>query len=589
MAKISKNTEAQTSELENMNMNKGKGNRGNKPKQGKFPKGGGNRRPFPNNKTSRQAKEIADTALDMAKGNPYSWYANNPQFTRDAGTIPFGIPLGQSFNIQIRNNETNQVDQFTIPGIYQICYYPAIGYSADLMSPINRSALRFYTFLRTVMKSAQKYEVADVMFYLLAIDSMHSFHAWMKRLYGIAQLYTPLNKYYPIKLLNAAGGHESLLNNLAEFRAYINRFGLSLGQFCMPKDFDITQRHMWMNEGVYLDSNTTRAQTYIFRPEGFWIFDNTVVTGSRLAWKPLGNSSLSRLKLSEIMEFGDSLLNSVINDQDTGNISGDLYNLYGPSRLMSVGEVTDLYAILPTYQETVLSQIENAVPVGDIYDPATFEISQDPSINSGAIIFKPQFLGNKQSLDGTGHPVDVGGLRWNPTFQMDRSFINMHVDSPSPEDVIEATRLVVACDPPISELRPGQALEPNIFGSDIVSRFRIYDMREDLTDSDSTLSFAKNYIMIGQDMRTEPIQSWGLTDHNLKWLTWGGAFSRHPMIHYIKLIVNQGDKPEDVILTIDDVGIHGDLDNITMITASQLRMMHEASMLSLFDVPGMGQ
>lgn len=380
-------------------------------------------------KDIRRETEIINTAkrgrksdYELSTSNPYSpWYDRFPQFTKDAGTLAFGIPLGQPITIP-------GGDKITVPGVMALGFYPGIGYSADNMSPINRSVIRFYTYLRDIQKAAAKYDPADVMMYILTLDSAYMFYYMCRRAYGVANLFTPVNKYYPKVLLRAMGFDDSITENLADFRMYINRFAISLGSYTIPEGIEFCSRHEWMCSGLYTDSDSTRAQTYVFVPEGFWKYNNTVETGSQLdfvAWLPQQNDLSTRHSLSDIMSIGNSLLNAIVGDQDTGNISGDIYSAF-KGRTKKLMETAETLMILPAYDKTVLSQINNATLVG-LYDASyTPVITQDPSINNGAIIYTPVFAGSSTVYSNALAKVGANAL-----FTYPAQFINYHGDSPT--------------------------------------------------------------------------------------------------------------------------------------------------------------
>lgn len=514
------------------------------------------------NKNMRQEKEAVDTIINMSKSNPYSWYDRFPQFTKDAGNVAFANPLGQ--RVLFPNG-----DELYMAGIMRLGFYPTVGYSADMNSPINRSAVRFITYLRDIQKAASTYDGADVVIHLMALDSCYMFHSLMKRAYQCAQLFTPLNKYYPRALLQSMGFDLSIANNLAEFRAYINRFGLQLGAYTIPNDFDITNRHQWMCEGLYLDSNTTRAQTYVFVPEGFWQYNNTVTTGSQLdfvPWQEQGSSTTTLHTLAQVQALGDQLIGAIRNDQDAGKISGDIYTAYskGGGSLKRVEEVPELSSIVPIYDEVVLSQIENATLVG-IADATNFTISQDPTVNNGAIIFTPGFRGNTAP-----HNDSANNVYFQPLFQHSGQLMNMHMDSPTPEQVIEASRLMVSIDVPmLSELQP-TIIRPTSFGADVISRTAIF-----IYSSNTGVSSIYSYTNgVWEDGSRAAVD----------YLAISQQFDWAPLLYVLNFGPNQGND----IAAPDLKYVAGDVDNIAQITYPQLEMMHEAAMLSLFDVPQMG-
>lgn len=528
-----------------------------------------------NNSTKRQreASEIEDTAIAESKSNPYSpWYDKFPYFTEDAGKLAFSQPLGQNLDPE---------GALYIPGIMRLTFYPTIGYSADNNSAVNRSTKRFYTYQRTVMKSANKYDPADIMMHNMAIDSAYMFLSLMKRAYRCGNLFSPLNKYYPKYLMRLAGfDDETISANLSDFRAYINRYALQLQAFVVPKNFEITSRHMWMCEGLYLDSDNARAQTYMFVPEGFWKFNNTVTTGSQLDWVPwIGTDTSSPAKISvhtldQIMEIGNSLIGAIVGDQDTGNISGDMVLAYGADGVRRAEELQDMSIILPTYDETVLSQIENATIVGPWANGYTPVISQDPSVNNGAILFTPTFAGDATVINGADPSSSSSKVYAEPLFTRSTSFINMHKDSPNFEEVIEASRLHVAVKTPIAVSTTGPInIQPTSFGADVICSLCIAKYTTNV--GVKLLGSFSNCIFVGSLGSSSQTRS-----TEMQFVALSECFDWAPLIYLWEF-----DTTSKTPTTTNIVAFAADVDNIAPVTYQQLDMMHEATMLSLMDVP----
>lgn len=493
----------------------------------------------------------------MSRENPFSpWYDAHPQFTKDAGTLAFGLPLGQRLTLG------NSNDNITMAGLMVLHFTPTVGYSADLTSPVNRAALQFFTYLRSVQKAASRYDVADVMMYFMAVDSLYTLHAAMTRAYKTAQLYTPLNMYYPRRLLQMQDFDPSISNNLAEFRALINRFGISLSRFPMPAGFDITNRHTWMCEGLYLDSNTSRAQTYMFVPHCVWQFDNTQETGGQLNpvyFPHLNTSGATMFTLESITQLVDDLVNALINDEDTGRIAGDIITAYGTGALRHVSEVTDMAAILPVYSQEVLSQIENCTICG--YFTTDNVIKQNPSINNGAIIYTPTL--SKGMAAGSGN-------YFNPMFDYQGRIMNMHVESPTPEQVIEATRLMATSR--AAQDYSSAEYKPDTFGADIINDIRVGVLNPE-TGNLSQLTSRTQLFDYNSAGNTIALSNLQLAAY-LQQFDWSPLF----------LMGSYTDGVPGGNIT----QVVGDVDNLTYVSASQLFNMHEAAMYSLFNVPQVG-
>lgn len=510
-------------------------------------------------KNQRRDKEVVDNTLKEydSPGNPPALYNAYPQFAVDAGTVTFGMPVGYTFNTEQSNSVTltNSYDLVS-PGIMTLQFHPTIGYSADKNSPINRSALRYYTYLRNAQKASAKYDSQDMMMMFMALDSCYLYHEWMRRLYGVTQLYTPLNKYYPRRLLRAMGCNpDDILSpeGLVQLRAYINQFGISLGSYCAPKDFDITVRHMWMVGGLYLDSDTTRAQTYLFNPMNVWVYDNTVATGSALKYLSIPQTGNT---VSNIITIGNTLLNGILGDEDAGMISGDVYNAFGAGYVRQIAETPDSYVVLPAYDRSVLAQIENASFTGGIHaDKGVYpSITQDPSVNNGAILFTPKF-------DFPGGMLYAGQQR----------LLNIHEDSMNPLEVIESTAFcVISTD---TTGTPGTGYTCDCFGSDVMVGWTITNMEDNLTVQPGT---NYNTFVLSTSSSAQSI----ITVQTL--LSWLSAFDWHPMIYLFESETSGG------VTTYTQSGLIFDQDNLAVLSHNKLKLIHEARMVSLFDIPQMG-
>lgn len=529
-------------------------------------------------KNQRRGKEIADSALRLEEStsNPYAWYANFPNYAKDVANLAFGVPVGQALYL-------NDGDWVSNAGILSIYYCPSVGVSEDLTSPINRQAVRFYTYLRSVQRAAASYDAADVMMYLLGIDQLYAYWAYMRKIYGIAQLFTPYNKYLPKMLLQANGISEAIVGNLADFRAYINRFALSIGKFAMPNNFDITQRHMWMNTGLYTDAKSTRAQIYQFVPAWFYQWDNTVTSGSQLTGQQFQDSTnlmnATNLKtLEDLVDFGEALLQNFNNDEDTMMISGDLLRAYGEQGLMHVEETPDNLVILPIYDEVVLSQIENAIFAGTVRNGTSsvvpgIKITQDPSVNNGAIIFKPLVTMSPQTIAGGSTPMYVRnypGICAN-------TMLNCHHDNPSPEEITEMTRLVVKAAANTAYAAPGgtgSAVQLTTCGSEIPLWFMITRGGRSNPNSFSNMVYNSNTLPI--DASTNKPFADGTTNL-VDLISTLMQFDWAPML-YTVLSTNLGASPN--LQTVA-----GDVDNFTVATRTQINLINESVMLSLLDTP----
>lgn len=492
-------------------------------------------------KDQRRMEDAIDAAL-ASRSNPLSYYTKYSKFVLDAAKLPFAKPVGTLTTVADDVPSATNTS-FYVPGVATIDFVPAIGVSSDFSSAINRSSIRFYTYLRSNQKASAAYDHQDITMMEVAMDSCYMYHGLMRKIYSVVNSFTPVNEYYSRCVIAALGvDFDDIKSNLQDFRAYINAFGYSLGQYALPKGITLFDRHRWMVEGIYTDSESVKAQSYMFVPQGFWQYDNTVSTGSQCVYKEwLGSgSTINYHTFAQMVEFGDGLLNAVSNEEDFSIISGDIYNFYGGS-VYTLPYVDENFAIVPTYDKTVLSQIENATIVGPLRNTTAkpLVISQNPSVNAGAIIFEPW---------------TAGGINPGDTF------MNFHWDSPEPGDVIEASRLMVTVAPAVS----GQTgLQITGCGTEICTGLRIWS-RNPATGAFSFTNYNEGTIVMTKSSAINDLTrvvtlaqcDWAPNFH----IYWGdGSANRF-------------------------IGMTWDIDNFDQIPKYYLDNIHLGCLLSLFEV-----
>lgn len=502
-------------------------------------------------KNQRRTKEIIDSVVqqEASKPNPFEWYDGYQEYTKYAGTIPFGKPIGETFNLNTTGTSLTAA-QTVIPGVMTISFIPTPGYSADRNSPINRSAIRWYSKLRQLQKASSDYDSQDMMMTFMAIDSLAMFHEIGKRIVGIGNLNSVLNRYMPEGVLTAMHVDPiDVRNNIADWWGYVNKFGIDAGNITMPKDFALRKRHQWMCEGLYTDSATERAQIYVFQPEGFWKYNNTVTTGSQLDWVPYPGTVSKLMTLADYKALGNSLLSAVFGDEDTGTISGDTANAIGWDNCYSYDQIASNYTISALYSEMVLQQIENSFAMGGFASTYTPVISQDPSVNNGAILFKPQLTFTDSSTSG---------------LSVHKTILNFHHSNPTVEDIIEATRL--RCAP--GSVSTGGVISPTSFGSEIVTTYQIFTAKVDDPQTFVRSGGYGNDIVFGHSV--------SLTT-NLGILAANVAFDWSPILY---LVGKDGSTGTDKLF-----GVSCDYDVTALLDPDQLANMHDAALSSQFKVP----
>lgn len=370
-----------------------------------------------------------------AKNDP-RWYFKSPQLLQDVASFSYSKPLG-TYVKDLTNPGVTVVQDaaFTsIPGLLSETLLPIPGISKDENSPLNIAAQNVYSFIRYKNSGGKNYDAPDLMMYFLAMDNIYAAWNWAKRLYGMASTYSQVNKYMPKVWFNANYvDFDDVVGNLADFRASLNLLANKISAFAVPAVFNYMVRHSWLFANIYVDSETRKAQQYMFVPAGFYRFSETTSDlGGELLFKNLCARKPSKFyDHKAIIAYINDMVDALVYSEDIGVMSGDVIKAYGEGNLFKISEIEPDYKIEPVYRREVLSQIENSYfsSFGDLFNEdnaGELKIWQDP--NTNFIKFNPKLKGTITAT--RGKPTPLGGM-----------YLNFHWDSPTPEDVMEATRL----------------------------------------------------------------------------------------------------------------------------------------------------
>lgn len=373
------------------------------------------------NSSETKNARFSDTQ-GLPKSNPFEWYNRNPQLLQSVARIPFPNRPGMAISYTSTEGQGNKT---IIPSVMSIRYVPGTGFGYTNVDPASQTAKEIYARVRSSFSATLPEDAPDILIYLLALDSIFSNIALMKRVYRIVNSYSQNNYAMPHALLVAMGFTDSeiisLRNNWTQGWGLINEVVLMSRKFVCPEVFDLFNRHYWMNDNVYKDSPSEMAQMYMFVPEHCYMFEEGVAPqGSRLVPTTLGNfftswESMANLIRKQIDTLSQSL--------DAYTISGHLMRAYEGSKAFVVQEIPQFELLVPEYDPIVLTQIENLCGVGPYsgLEPDSLYINQNP--NTNAIAYTPV-------ISATQQPV----YKWN-------TLLNLRSDLPDVTDVTEASRL----------------------------------------------------------------------------------------------------------------------------------------------------
>lgn len=492
--------------------------------------------------SSRDTKDDIGIKPDRGYNDP-SWYNASNQLVIDACSLGFATPLGLPLEVHS--------GKFKIPGIMRLDYVPSIGLSQDNTSPINMAAQSIYSYVNYANSRNTSYDRTDMMMFLLAMDSAYSYLSFLKRVYGIARIYSATNRYLPTSLLESMGlDAVNIVNNLNNLRSAINTFAAKLGSFFVPATFTYLQRHSWMNYNIFSDSDKPfKSQLYYYYQQAYYKYDETTSpNGTSLVYTPMPIQT-GGLRFPDLVGFGNQLLDPILNSQDVGIMGSDMLKAFGESGLVKMNTIDSDFTIDISYSPEVLTQIQNTIAVGTIATSQHIaDITQDNT--SGYII---QVLKSADSYNNFKNTALSGARDY---------FINMPMVNPSPDDVMVATRNM-------SWISRDNLIHS---GSEVVTQMSVFN---DPTDISKKVTFGTSCIITGS----------AAYDAFVKYAEILGAitpFNMHPRLLMGSQIGSGGDLSEVKTQIVCD------FENYTPLPVIDLQKMHEVALLSMFNVPQYG-
>lgn len=526
-----------------------------------------NRKPHHNSRPTGKGKDKDDRctngngkreegyAATKHKYNDVSWYAKNPEMLRDAASYSYNNPLGTNVPLnQLVSPATVDVsmsyyDYTAVPGLMTLRIMPTIGVSNSSTSPANLAAQNIYSYVRYMNSGAKNYDQADLMLYLLAMDSIYATWNFVKRAYGYARTYSQYNKYMPrVYALGDRINFDDLIQNLADYRMRLNALAARISSFCVPAVMPIFVRHSWMVSNIYKDSDNNKAQQYMFTLDGYYTYEETASqNGGTLQYHKFPSTTA---KLSTYLDTITAMLDKVGYSEDIGVMSGDILKAYGQEKLFKITPVEPDFLVLPVYNEEVLNQIHNSTLISGMDTATELDVTQNP--DNGWLIWKPKIA-----------KADEGNVDFHG------KLLNMPWDNVTPENTMVGTRL---CATVASYSSANTYHTIGTCGSEVVVREEILQWTNEANSTANRYKLPAAFIF-DKSETAGPLQNTALGLMLLSNFDW------HPLVF---LFSSQDGK------ALKALGMAGDITNYTVITTDNLQSMNETALLSEFNVPQLG-
>lgn len=491
------------------------------------------------------------------KDNDPAWYMHLDPIAKDYANIPMAQVLGLSSTNWARSyassNLLNANEAWVGYGLMSINFIPTIGQNDGATAAVNLAAQQLYTLIRRNASGTLKFDKTDVMMLVLAMDSAYMLYEHLLRGYRVISTFSSVNRYYPNSVLTALGFDVNLVDELTWFRGVLDMFAYKLASVNIPDQMDLIKRHSWMCSNIYLDNDSNKAQSYVFRPTHIykWV-EGTDSEPTHLSLTPLYNITLGK---STIPNLIDTIMSPILGSEDVGEISSMAQKAFGDAGMIKIKPVEDYANLVPVYSREVLMQIRNMYMLpGDLTFAPGADATISPVLSSTV---KGPYLQQKLACI----PGADGGRRIGIS-----PLLNFIDEDATPENVLVATRLVNLT----TAAGSGGVANLLIYGTEVVESATAYRF-----DATGNLTSRQ----IDQDLYFSPTMSGANLAANAERVRLSAEFNNSPS-EYLFVPAN---------LTAPDaqynyVGVHADLNNYTYIDDQTMKDLHEVAVMSLFTV-----
>lgn len=388
--------------------------------------------------------KLGSAAITAAKRpNDPEWYNGSKELFNSAVRLPTKLPLVKPFPLTSGGTAATNFDIGTVMGLD---YIPTFGKAHDNdLTALTTAADKVYAFVRHANAGSANYDPADLMIYILSMDSILTQLARIRRVLRIAKFWPNLNPKIAYALIKAANPYftdtniNSIMKNLAMYETRLHLDVSRLSAFMVPAILPLFQRHVFLESSVFTDANAqTNNQYYVFRSVLYRKYGiRTKADAFQGGYLASGHSI--ETSLQSVFETLELIINDTIKQEDFGIIGGDLLKAYGSSKLIQWSAFEDLGPIVPVYSMEILEQIANADVLG--VDPETVA-GTDIYQENGRLVTGAynELTPTKRTISGSTmkHVATVDSS--NVFFTKNVSVMTGHAD-PTPDDIMANTRL----------------------------------------------------------------------------------------------------------------------------------------------------
>lgn len=397
----------------------------------------GGQRPRTNNKP--KTKESRGTSVDEKNAKDF-----NASFNKIEANGAPNDPDDYFTDLQLAEQATAvsvpqflghspYMDKIDLPTVEVINVNPSIGVSdRDTAGKVSYSqsgawmaSQKLYTLLSINSGRTANYQQNDVLAAVVALGQVAAFVEYLRRFFGVSTTYSLRNRAYAIRLLsmlasastnnrdnNAFG--EDFIANAANYRMRLNMLITKINQLPIIANMGYLRRCLKIFASIYVDTESSMAQTYAFAPHSLWTLEETMDgdtrTGSILKTTPLVNTTAVP-KFSDFLDTLSNMIDVLLNSTTLNYVYADILNYANKYSMtfFTLDYVTEGYAVVPVLEPRMNEIVHNTMFTGipmplirEMADYMTNENDVTLDVTSGSIKYAPFFSTGNFSGSMTG-------------------------------------------------------------------------------------------------------------------------------------------------------------------------------------------